>query len=87
MTTLTGHQQLRDNTITSQVSQHYELSKKLKKQDKEIQKFYMILNTLHNFQSTEQQMTPSDNRRRKKSKQRIANSVFNINTTNSTING
>jgi hypothetical protein len=42
---------------------------------------YMILNTLHNFQTTEQQMTPNDNRRRKKSKQRIADAVFDINTT------
>jgi hypothetical protein len=81
MTTLSGHQQLLDNTITSQVTQHYELNKKLKKQEKDIQKLYMILNTLHNYQATEQQMTPSDGRRRKKSKQRVSNSTFNIDST------
>jgi hypothetical protein len=38
----------------------------------------MILNTLNNFQTTDQQMTPSENRRRKKSKQRRHDAVFNI---------
>jgi hypothetical protein len=80
MNTLTGHQQLLDTTISTQVTQHYELNKKLKKQDKEIQKLYMILNTLHNFQTTDQQMTPADSRRRKKYKQVLPDATFNINT-------
>jgi hypothetical protein len=69
MSTLTGHQQLLETALETQVSQHYDLNKKMKHQEKDIHKLYRLLNTLHNFQSTDP-TTPTDRRRHKKSKQR-----------------
>jgi hypothetical protein len=92
ISTLIGQRQIITHNQEQQDHRNNEMKSKLYKQQKEINELYMLLNTLHTIQNNsntpQANATPSDSRRRKKSKNRAQNikegATFEINLENNT---